>query len=330
MKKAESQDNQTPSQLITNQIAELADWRGKVMVRLRKAILAAAPGIAEDWKWGTAVYVSQGNVAALSAFKDHVKINFFQGAALSDPHGLFNAGLDAKAMRSIDLFEGDKLDERALKELIRAAVAHNAAGSKPGTTSARSVMSEKSEKDKKAFQSYLDNIKAKTGLTPADFKRLAKEKGLTKASEVVAWLKQDYDLGYGHAGAIWRVIGHADDLKANDGDRLGKLFAGDKAQWRKGYDALEAKILKFGTDVEIAPNMTYINLVRGTKKFGIVQVAVERLDIGIKLKGVAPTDRFEAAGKWNAMVTHRVRISDSKQIDKNVVAWLKRAYEAAS
>ncbi len=190
-------------------------------------------------------------------------------------------------------------------------------------------MSEKSEKDKKAFQSYLDNIKAKTGLTPADFKRLAKEKGLTKAGEVVAWLKADYGLGYGHAGAIWRVIGHADDVKANEGDRLGKLFAGDKAKWRTGYDALEAKIRKFGADVEIAPNMTYINLVRGTKKFGIVQVAVERLDIGIKLKGVPPADRFEAAGKWNAMVTHRVRISEPKQIDKEVVAWLKRAYDAA-
>ena len=191
-------------------------------------------------------------------------------------------------------------------------------------------MSEKSEKDKKAFQSYLDNIKAKTGLTPADFKRLAKEKGLTKASEVVAWLKADYGLGYGHAGAIWQLIGHADDLKASEGDRLGKLFAGDRARWRKGYDALEAKIRKFGADVEIAPNMTYINLIRGTKKFGIVQVAVERLDVGIKLKGVAPTDRFEAAGTWNAMVTHRVRISDSKQIDREVVGWLRRAYEAAA
>lgn len=191
-------------------------------------------------------------------------------------------------------------------------------------------MSAKSEKDKRAFQSYLDNIKAKTGLTVNDFRRLAKEKGLTKASEVVAWLKADYGLGYGHAGAIWRVIGHADDLKASEGDRLSKLFAGDKAKWRKGYDALEFKIRKFGADVEIAPNMTYINLVRGARKFGIVQVAVERLDIGIKLKGVAPVDRFEAAGAWNAMVTHRVRISDPKQIDKEVLTWLKRAYEAAA
>src|SRR5512140_863006 len=112
-------------------------------------------------------------------------------------------------------------------------------------------MSIKSEKDKQAFQSYLDNIKAKTGLTPADFKRLAKEKGLTKAGEVVAWLKKDYGLGYGHAGAIWQVIGHADDVKASESDKIARLFAGDKAAWRKAYDALEAKVRKFGADVEI-------------------------------------------------------------------------------
>ena len=190
-------------------------------------------------------------------------------------------------------------------------------------------MSAKSEKDKKAFQAYLDNIKAQTGLTPADFRKLAQEKGLTKAGEVVAWLKKDYGLGYGHAGAIWLVIGHADDVKASPAAKLDKLFAGDKSKWRKGYDALEAKIRKFGADVEIAPNMTYINLIRGTKKFGIVQVAVERLDVGIKLKGTPPTDRFEAAGTWNAMVTHRVRITDPKQIDKELLAWLKQAYDAA-
>ena len=128
MKKAESQPSLTASQQITNQIAELTDWRGKLLARLRKVILAAAPGITEDWKWNTAVFVNQGNVVSLGVFKEHVKITFFQGAALSDPHNLFNAGLDAKTMRSIDLSEGDTLDERALKELIRAAVAHNAAG----------------------------------------------------------------------------------------------------------------------------------------------------------------------------------------------------------
>lgn len=191
-------------------------------------------------------------------------------------------------------------------------------------------MSEKSEKDKRAFQSYLVNIKAKTGLTPEDFRVLAKEKGLTKASEVVAWLKSDYGPGYGHAGAIWLMIGHADDVKASPQDKIDKLFAGNKAGWRKAYDVLEEKVRKFGTDVEVAPNMTYINLCRGSKKFAIVQTTAERLDIGVKLKGVKPTDRFEAAGAWNAMVTHRVRITDSKQMDKEVLAWLKQAYEAAA
>jgi len=130
MKKPESKDALTPSQLITNQIAELADWRGKVLARLRKLILAAAPGITEEWKWGTAVWSHKGNVVAVGAFKDHLKINFFKGASLKDPKGLFNAGLDAKATRAIDLHESDKINEPALKELIRAAVAHNLSGSK--------------------------------------------------------------------------------------------------------------------------------------------------------------------------------------------------------
>jgi predicted transport protein len=189
-------------------------------------------------------------------------------------------------------------------------------------------MSEKSEKDKKAFQSYLDNIKAKTGMTPADFRKLAKQKGLVKAGEIVAWLKKDFGLGYGHAGAIWQLIGHADDVKASPDDRLAKLFAGNKIKWRKAYDTLEKKVRKFGTDVEVAPNMTYINLCRGSKKFAIVQTTADRLDIGIKLKGIAPTEQFEAAGSWNAMVTHRVRISDPKQIDAEVLAWLRQAYDA--
>jgi hypothetical protein len=130
MKKAESKASLTPSQLITNQIAELTDWRGERLARLRKLILEAVPGITEEWKWGTPVWVHKGNVVAVGAFKDHLKVNFFQGAALDDLHGLFNAGLDAKATRAIDIGEGDKIDESALKDLIRAAVAFNLSGSK--------------------------------------------------------------------------------------------------------------------------------------------------------------------------------------------------------
>jgi len=130
MKKADSKDGLTSSQRITNQIAELADWRGKMLARLRKLILEADPDITEEWKWGTAVWSHKGNVVAIGAFKDHVKLNFFKGASLKDPKGLFNAGLEAKATRAIDFSAGDDIDASALKDLIRDAVAHNLSGSK--------------------------------------------------------------------------------------------------------------------------------------------------------------------------------------------------------
>jgi len=130
MTTTDSQDGLTPSQLITNQIAELADWRGNMLARLRKLILEAAPDITEEWKWGTAVWSQKGLVCSAGAFKDHMKLNFFKGASLEDPQGLFNAGLDAKATRAIDFSEGDDMVESALKDLIRAAAAYNLSGGK--------------------------------------------------------------------------------------------------------------------------------------------------------------------------------------------------------
>ena len=118
------------SEQITHRISELSDWRGKQLARLRKLILAADPAIVEEWKWGTPVWSHKGNVVAVGIFRDQVKINFFKGASLPDPHGLFNAGLEAKATRAIDLYEGDKINEPALKDLIRAAVALNTSGGK--------------------------------------------------------------------------------------------------------------------------------------------------------------------------------------------------------
>lgn len=128
MKKPRPNDSKTPSQLISNQIAELADWRGEMLARLRKLILNTAPGITEEWKWGTAVWSQNGLVCSAGAFKDHVKLNFFKGASLKDPKGLFNSGLDAKATRAIDFNEGAGINESALKDLIRAAVVHNMSG----------------------------------------------------------------------------------------------------------------------------------------------------------------------------------------------------------
>jgi hypothetical protein len=125
MKKTVTKVDLTPSQRITNQIAESGAWRGKLLAQLRQVILAAAPGIAEEWKWDTAVWTHTGLVCSAAIFKDHVKLNFFKGASLPDPQGLFNAGLDAKATRAIDFSESDAIDATALQELIRAAVALN-------------------------------------------------------------------------------------------------------------------------------------------------------------------------------------------------------------
>lgn len=120
----------TPSQHIDNFIKEIADWRGKWIAQFRDLIRKIAPELDEDWKWGVPVWAHKGNVVAAGVFKDHVKLNFFKGASLKDPKKLFNAGLDAKATRAIDISEGMKIDEAALKELVRDAVLLNASGSK--------------------------------------------------------------------------------------------------------------------------------------------------------------------------------------------------------
>src|SRR5215208_2031022 len=130
MKKADSKEDMTASQQIDNHIKELGDWRGQMLTRLRKLIREAAPELTEEWKWDTPVWAYKGNVVAGGVFKDHVKLNFFKGASLEDPKGLFNAGLDAKATRAIDIAEGEKINETALKELVRTAVAYNASGGK--------------------------------------------------------------------------------------------------------------------------------------------------------------------------------------------------------
>ena len=118
------------SQLITKQIAELADWRGRMLSKLRKVILESDPDLTEEWKWNSAVWTRSGLVCSAGAFKDHVKVNFFNGASLEDPKGLFNAGLDAKKTRAIDFSERDNIDGSALKDLVRAAVAHNLSAGK--------------------------------------------------------------------------------------------------------------------------------------------------------------------------------------------------------
>jgi hypothetical protein len=115
-----------PSARIDQLIAGIADWRGEMLAKVRKAILAADPGIVEEWKWmGSPTWYRDGLIAVANAHKGKVKLTFAYGAKLPDPDGLFNAGLEGNARRAIDWFEGDKLDQRGLKNLIRAAIAYN-------------------------------------------------------------------------------------------------------------------------------------------------------------------------------------------------------------
>ena len=130
MKKPDTKESSNASQQIDTYIQGLDDWRGAMIARLRKLIRDAAPDLTEEWKWDTPVWSHKGNVVAAGVFKDHVKLNFFKGASLNDPNGLFNAGLEAKATRAIDIAEGGEINEAALKELVRTAVAYNASGTK--------------------------------------------------------------------------------------------------------------------------------------------------------------------------------------------------------
>jgi hypothetical protein len=115
-----------PSQRIDQLIAGLTDWRGKTLASIRKSILAADPEIIEEWKWmGSPVWSRHGIIAVGNAHKDKVKLTFSHGAHIPDPDKLFNAGLTGNAWRAIDLFEGDPINQRALKNLVRSAIEYN-------------------------------------------------------------------------------------------------------------------------------------------------------------------------------------------------------------
>ena len=124
------QPGKSPSQMIDERIKELGDWRGETLSQLRALIRQADPKIFEEWKWGGPVWSCDGVICTGETYKQVVKLTFAKGAALEDPTGLFNSSLDGNTRRAIDVREGEKLDEKAFKALIRAAVAVNASRTK--------------------------------------------------------------------------------------------------------------------------------------------------------------------------------------------------------
>jgi hypothetical protein len=180
-----------------------------------------------------------------------------------------------------------------------------------------------------SFQAYLDNIQAKTGRRPDDIVGMVRAQGLSKPSDIIAWLKSEFGLGHGHAMAIVSLLRSDGKPERPADDKVAAYFSGARAKWRGAYDRLLRQVQGFGPDVAVSHGSTYLSLVKGGKKFAIVQAVGERLDIGVKLKGAAPAGRLEEAGAWNAMVTHRVRIKDEAELDEEVLGWLKQAYAKA-
>jgi hypothetical protein len=126
-----SQEGKSPAELIDARIEELGDWRGEILARVRRIIRAADPDVVEEWKWvkatnpGTPVWSHDGIICTGETYKRAVKMTFAKGASLEDPSGLFNASLGGNTRRAIDIHEGEEVDEEALKDLVRAAVALN-------------------------------------------------------------------------------------------------------------------------------------------------------------------------------------------------------------
>src|SRR5579872_2086427 len=142
-----------PSERIDQLIAKLTDWRGKTLASIRKAILAADREIVEEWKWmGSPVWSCDGIIAVGNAHKDKVKLTFAYGAKLPDPDKLFNAGFEGNMRRAIDLFHGDTINERALKNLVRAAIEHN-----------RRTLKKNAQEKKQAPASARANARASAG-----------------------------------------------------------------------------------------------------------------------------------------------------------------------
>jgi hypothetical protein len=185
-----------------------------------------------------------------------------------------------------------------------------------------------------ARQSQIRNIETTYGRPIADWVEIIQASGVTKHNDVVAMLKTDYGMAH---GAAHRVSLTARDLLATDtppspggeGDQADGLYAAKKAGLRPIHDRLMAVVNEFGTDVDVALKRSYLSL-RRARQFAMIQPSTSsRVDVGLILKGFPPTERLETAGSWNALFTHRVRLTRPADVDEELIGWLKEAYDSA-
>jgi predicted transport protein len=177
-------------------------------------------------------------------------------------------------------------------------------------------------------QAMIDNLPAKTGKSLGEWLEICRRSGLAKHGELIQHLKTEHGMTHGFAN----LVAHKWREQAGDGggdDPVAAQYAGAKAALKPIYDALATTVAAFGKDVELAPKKTYVSL-RRKKQFALIQPSTKtRVDVGINLKGAPPTDRLEPSGSFNAMVSHRVRITDPAQVDAELAGWLRQAYDAA-
>ena len=177
----------------------------------------------------------------------------------------------------------------------------------------------------------IENLATKTGKPLAAWVGVVKKSGLSKHGEIVKLLKTDHGMGHGYANLVAHQALGSDAVSAAKGgvDLVAAQYAGPKAELRPIYDLLVKKIEGFGKDVELAPKNAYVSL-RRSKQFGLIQPSTAtRVDVGLNLKGVAAKGRLEASGSFNSMCTHRVRLESAKQVDAELLGWLRKAYDNA-
>jgi hypothetical protein len=184
----------------------------------------------------------------------------------------------------------------------------------------------KSPEEMKA--AMIAGLRDKTGKSLEEWLKIVRASKRSKHKEFMELLKNEHGLTHGFANLIALQALQSDSHTAGDTDALvNAQYAGAKAGLRPIYEALLAAVKKFGNDVEDSPKKAYVSL-RRHKQFAIFQPSsATRFDVGINLKGVEPTERLEKSGSFNAMVSHRVRVATLNEIDKELLAWLKRAYE---
>lgn len=186
-----------------------------------------------------------------------------------------------------------------------------------------------SESIDKATQTQISNIEKNTGKKLEQWITIVNKSGFEKHGELVKFLKEKHGFTHGNANVVVHFAkqSHAGAAE-NDTDWIAEQYK-EKENLKPWYDKIMAEINKFGKDIEVAPKKAYVSL-RRKKQFAIIQPSTkERMDVGLNIKGVEPSGIVEDGKKWNAMCTHRIRVEDAKTIDKNLINWIKQAYDQA-